>query len=394
MKKKIIMYTPAKLWTENLTGGLKRFLELYNGLKKKEFDIILFTGDSPERVKQFGENIKSISYINPIKTVWIPSIAVSFFKNFKVIRQIKKSDFDSLIIFDVPTAIAFCILGVPKIDLFIRQDLISYKTISIQERITSESIQNMYLRLMKVAERICMLKARKIIVQCEYDKKQLCARHKNINNILDKKITVQINNVNPAWIVNKSKKDENFINSSKCREKSKSFKIGFTGDFNNERKGHTILIDAIKNLLDRGLNIEVILIGDGKQLPFLKEECRSYSQIYFAGRLDNPITITKQCDLIIVPSLADSCPNTVMEALYNKIPVIGARSGGIPEILQNEEALFEPNPRALQSKIEYFLDGKKLSNLRRQQQIRKNELKFDWPSAIVNHLRITESDIK
>ena len=91
----------------------------------------------------------------------------------------------------------------------------------------------------------------------------------------------------------------------------------------------------------------------------------------------------KNCDLLTVPSLADSCPNTVMEALYLGIPVIGSRAGGIPEILLDEEALFPTDWEQLAGKIETcYRDKAFLTRLREKQAERKKELSFDWAERI------------
>ena len=94
--------------------------------------------------------------------------------------------------------------------------------------------------------------------------------------------------------------------------------------------------------------------------------------------------ILKQCDLLVVPSLADSCPNTVMEALYNEVPVIGSNAGGIPEILLHENALFELNVCSLKERILSYKDNNKaLHELKEQQKHRKDELTFDWAARII-----------
>ena len=100
--------------------------------------------------------------------------------------------------------------------------------------------------------------------------------------------------------------------------------------------------------------------------------------------MDNPLTVMKNCDLLAVPSLADSCPNTVMEALYLGIPVIGSRAGGIPEILLDEEALFPTDWEQLAEKIEgCYQDRAFLDRLRETQAERKKELSFDWAERIL-----------
>lgn len=102
------------------------------------------------------------------------------------------------------------------------------------------------------------------------------------------------------------------------------------------------------------------------------------------GRQENPIKILKQCDLLVVPSYADSCPNTVMEALYNEVPVIGSKAGGIPEILNNEDSLFELDSYSIKSKILTLKNNEaSLQKLKELQKSRKNELTFDWAGKLI-----------
>ena len=384
--KKIAMYSTSALFGKRVTGGLKRFLELYNGFIEKGIDVDLFCTDSSEVLEEKGISAYTLVNTKISDKIFIPTELKFFLKNISVINKIKNSKYKSVIVFDVPTAIGLCLLGVKNLQLFIRQDLIGYKRISISEKTKSKLIVNSYLALMKLCETICFIRSERIILQCEYDYIALIKRHKFIKNIIKRKSIIQINNVNPSWIINQS--SENNIKGFMRKKELNRFIIGFIGDFNNERKGQRIFVDAIKNLIKEGFDIEAILIGDGIKLSTYKEECKCYPQIKFTGRLENPISVLKGCDLMVVPSLADSCPNTIMEALYNDIPVIGARSGGIPEILLNENFLFEPNALSLQNKIKQYLNKNNLLKLKKLQQIRKKELEFDWSFVIAKHLHI------
>ncbi|MFA5450391.1 MAG: glycosyltransferase family 4 protein [Dehalococcoidales bacterium] len=142
-------------------------------------------------------------------------------------------------------------------------------------------------------------------------------------------------------------------------------------------------------MIDDGLRINAVLVGDGKLLEVYKAECKDYQSISFLGRLDNPLPVMRACDLIVVPSMADSCPNTVMEALYNETPVIGTKSGGIPEILNDEMALFENNANSLAEKIVELSHKGNLLKLKEKQKTRKAELTFEWSEKIYQHLGLS-----
>jgi hypothetical protein len=64
--------------------------------------------------------------------------------------------------------------------------------------------------------------------------------------------------------------------------------------------------------------------------------------------------------LAVIPSLVDNQPNTVIECLVNRVPFIAARTGGIPEILDNfgirEPLLFDPTPNDLARCLKHCLE--------------------------------------
>ena len=124
--------------------------------------------------------------------------------------------------------------------------------------------------------------------------------------------------------------------------------------------------------------MEFVVIGDGKQLDFYKDQYQ-HDRIRFTGRLKAATEELVKSSILVVPSRADSCPNTVLEALYSGIPVVGARAGGIPEILLNEDALFDLTAESIVDRLrELYLDKDKLSLLLDAERKRCKELEFDW----------------
>ena len=124
--------------------------------------------------------------------------------------------------------------------------------------------------------------------------------------------------------------------------------------------------------------MEFVVIGDGKQLDFYKNQYQ-HDRIRFTGRLKAATEELVKSSILVVPSRADSCPNTVLEALYSGIPVLGAKAGGIPEILKNEDALFELKAESIADRLrELYLDKNKLNILLEAERKRCKELEFDW----------------
>jgi hypothetical protein len=75
-----------------------------------------------------------------------------------------------------------------------------------------------------------------------------------------------------------------------------------------------------------------------------------------------------QTNILLVPSLQDNSPNVIHEAKLHGIPVIGSRTGGIPELLSKDYDLVVASPMSLTEFNKLFPDylGKlsKIKNLK------------------------------
>jgi len=131
-------------------------------------------------------------------------------------------------------------------------------------------------------------------------------------------------------------------------------------------KGLYTLTKAFRILSDseRGKRILLKIIGDGPIKEELKEMAQKYRiNIRFPGflkgkKLHNELRNT---DFIIIPSeWYENYPVSVMEAFALGKPVIGARIGGIPEMVKDHKTglTFESgNAVDLSNKIKYLLDN-------------------------------------
>lgn len=361
--KKILMYTNLKIFSEKQSGGMKRFLELYSYLKEssKNYKVDFYSRDNKnEAMKNRG--------------IFLPKALSLFFKEKEIFSKIKKEKYDEIILFDVREAIWFSLRNIKNVNLFLRQDLIEYRKIMYREK--NIFILYIYLMILYICEVICLINAKKIIIQCNYDLNKIIKRHFILSNLIKRKSRILINNVNPSWIVEKSKV------IVKKDERNSTFKIGFIGNFSDKRKGHDLLLKVLKNLIENSYKIEGIIIGTGQELDKNIKLYEKYKNIKFLGHSKNPVKEIKLCDIVVVPSISDSCPNTVMEALYNNIPVIGSNNGGIPEILIKEEWRFNYEERELENIIIKYLNKDKLEIMKKEQLIRAKELTFNWGKKV------------
>lgn len=377
-RESVVMYSTGIMFDRiNQTGGVKRFVELTGSLNNKFSDTILYTRDEENVAKLHG--IKNFKRLKRAKKLFcfLPLEFAILLSNLSAVKELKKNAYRKVVVFDVPPAIGLMLCGVANIVLMIRKDLIGYEKVQNKSKLKWLKICFLWF-----CESICMARANLIITQCVYDKEVLKKRHPLLATRIEKKTIIQINNVNPSWIVGKSRESIG-SDSNLCKE---GFRVCFVGGFDNPRKGQDLFLAAASEILKESKDVYFVLIGGGRKWEEYKIKYNN-DNISFLGRQENPIKILKQCDLLVVPSYADSCPNTVMEALYNNVPVIGSRAGGIPEILNNEDSLFELDSNSLRTKILQLKNSEtSLQNLKDWQKSRKIELTFDWADKIIDKL--------
>lgn len=126
----------------------------------------------------------------------------------------------------------------------------------------------------------------------------------------------------------------------------------------SEEKGIKTLIEAAKALPA----IQFVFAGRGE----MEDEINSVSNIrnlgFKTGAELNEI-IEKAAFTVLASEWSENCPFTVMESQTMRTPVIGARIGGIPELIEDGVTglLFESgNAAELTKKIEYLYTNKEI----------------------------------
>jgi len=123
-------------------------------------------------------------------------------------------------------------------------------------------------------------------------------------------------------------------------------------------KGVFTLAEAVKDL-----DVDLYVIGDGEALPELQNFVKNNNirNIYFLGRKKKQETLNyvKGAEFVVVPSeWYENLPYSLVEALLLAKPVLGARIGGIPELVLDNKTgfLFEPGSKEdMIAKMKYML---------------------------------------
>jgi glycosyltransferase involved in cell wall biosynthesis len=158
-------------------------------------------------------------------------------------------------------------------------------------------------------------------------------------------------------------------------------------------KGQDVLLSALKIVLNRGFDIRLTLVGDGRYRGELEARAMNQGtsqQVRFLGQLPAGEAVRCELDaasLFIMPSRTEGLPRAMIEAMARALPCIGSNVGGIPELLPSSDMVQPGDVEGLADKIEEVLSSaQRLTemsdrNLRRAQEfsdeaLRKRRIEF------------------
>jgi glycosyltransferase involved in cell wall biosynthesis len=121
-----------------------------------------------------------------------------------------------------------------------------------------------------------------------------------------------------------------------------AFVFGSVGRLSAE-KGHRYLIAAFAELCGRretGQPLRLVVVGDGREQPALEKQAAELGireRVCFAGFQGNCAEWMQLFDCMVQPSLTEGTPNSVLEALCLRLPVVATAVGGVPDLIQHEQ---------------------------------------------------------
>jgi glycosyltransferase involved in cell wall biosynthesis len=103
-------------------------------------------------------------------------------------------------------------------------------------------------------------------------------------------------------------------------------------------KGNVPLIQALAALGERGTDARLTIVGDGPQLPELRELARSLGvsdRVEFTGAVgqDEIRELYARADVFVLASFAEGLPVVLIEAMSTGLPVVASRITGVPELV-------------------------------------------------------------
>lgn len=137
-----------------------------------------------------------------------------------------------------------------------------------------------------------------------------------------------------------------------------------------EYKGHEYLLQAIRNLKSRGLDVTCSLIGDGPCRDAIEQRVRQLDladSVSLLGRrtMSEVHNTVSRADLFVLASVTtetgrvEGIPVALMEALALEVPCVATAVSGVGELIQHKESgilVPERDARALANGIQYVIE--------------------------------------
>jgi len=105
-----------------------------------------------------------------------------------------------------------------------------------------------------------------------------------------------------------------------------------------EQKGHIYLLQAFAQLRQQsgGENLRLLLVGDGRLLPKLRETAASLGiadACHFPGNLSRLADVYRAIDVFTMPSLWEGLSLAMLEAMAAGLPMVATEVGGARDVL-------------------------------------------------------------
>ena len=171
-----------------------------------------------------------------------------------------------------------------------------------------------------------------------------------------------------------------------CRQKNSSSEtvVGVVGEI-SPAKGQAYLLQAIRHLHTAGREIRLVVIGNHREdyvveLQKLARDLGIGSRIHWAGFCNQVPLAMLALDMYVCPSLSESLPLTLLEAMSAARPIVATQVGGIPEIIRHRATglLVPPrNSMAIAQAMAEIIDNPEQAQRLGQQAWQKIQSEFD-----------------
>jgi len=116
-------------------------------------------------------------------------------------------------------------------------------------------------------------------------------------------------------------------------------------------KNPNVLVYACRELKNRNVPVRLFVAGDGEMLPDLKDLSRELDvsdRIHWLGNVEDPKSLLQASDMFLLASTGEAFGLVLAEAMACGIPIVGTRSGSLPEVVEEGKSGLLVQPRDAQ----------------------------------------------
>jgi glycosyltransferase involved in cell wall biosynthesis len=132
-----------------------------------------------------------------------------------------------------------------------------------------------------------------------------------------------------------------------------------------ERKGHIVILDALRMLDQEGCDVpwKLIIAGRGEQHDRLRGFSHEHGlddRVHLVGHRDDIPSLQSAAHIFSMPSLWEGLPLAVLEAMFAGNAIVASATSGIPEAIDDgENGILVPpgQPRALAVALRGLLES-------------------------------------
>jgi glycosyltransferase involved in cell wall biosynthesis len=171
------------------------------------------------------------------------------------------------------------------------------------------------------------------------------------------------------------------------------FVIGAAGRLAPE-KGFDTLIRSVRTLDDRGLDVRLIVLGEGDGragLEKLAADLGVAGRVLLPGWQADVREYFEAMDVFALSSLREGLPNVLLEAMALEVPVVSTRVSGVPRLVQDGRNGFLVEPAdqdGLTTALLGLLTNDGLRDLFRRTGRRTVETRYAFPARMQRLKRV------
>lgn len=158
-----------------------------------------------------------------------------------------------------------------------------------------------------------------------------------------------------------------------------------------------VLVETCHELKMRNVRARLFVAGDGELLPGLRELSKKLDledRIHWLGNVADPKSLLQASDVFVLASVGEAFGLVLAEAMACRVPIVGSRSGSLPEVVAEEVTglLATPlDPKSFADQLEILARNPEARNRMAAAALIRVKEKFSVELAVANTLKIYDS---